>query len=74
MISVAYDPTAYGDRVAAKVRTWYEANRESWWSRHWWGLGAGPDRAGVHADEFMLGLLNAVYRADQEVRAEINKR
>jgi hypothetical protein len=61
------DPTSRGDEVAEKVRRWYEANRESWWGRHKPGIiGAGPDRDGSHADEFMLRFINAVYRADQE--------
>ncbi len=61
------DPTARGDMIADKVRQWYEANRETWWARHKPGImGAGPDRAGVHADEFMLRLIQAVYRADRE--------
>lgn len=61
------DPTARGDMVAEKVRAWYEANRETWWDRHnITGLGREPDRSGAHADEFILGLINAVYRADAE--------
>ena len=61
------DPTARGDMVADKVRQWYEANRESWWDRHKPGIiGAGPDRAGVHADNFILELIGVVYRSDME--------
>jgi hypothetical protein len=61
------DPTARGDIIADKVRVWYEANRESWWDRHKPGIiGSGPDRDGSHADEFMLRLISAVYRAEKE--------
>ena len=61
------DPTARGDLVASKVRAWYEANRETWWDRHKPGIiGAGPDRSGVHADEFMLRFIGEVYRVDNE--------
>jgi len=56
------DPTARGDLIADKVRTWYEANRESWWDRH----KPSADRNGLHADEFMLRLINAVHRAHEE--------
>jgi hypothetical protein len=56
------DPTARGDEIASKVRQWYEANRESWWDRH----RPSADRNGSHADEFILGLINAVSRADAE--------
>jgi hypothetical protein len=55
------EPTARGDEVAARVREWYEANRESWWTRYkylFWG--PAPDRSGAHADEFMLRLINQV--------------
>lgn len=55
------DPTARGDLVASLVRHWYERNRESWWDRHKPGIiGAGPDRSGEHADEFMLRLIGFV--------------
>lgn len=57
------EPSARGDEIAERVRAWYERNRESWWARHWTGLGAGPDRSGAHADEFMLRLVAAVQRA-----------
>ncbi len=61
------DPTARGDMIADKVRTWYEANRETWWDRHnILGFGHEPDRSGVHADEFMLRLIAAVHRAEEE--------
>lgn len=56
------DPTARGDIIAAVVRDWYERNRESWWARHKPGIiGAGPDRSGVHADEFMLRFIDKVH-------------
>lgn len=58
------DPTSRGDEVAASVRRWYEANRESWWDRH----KPSADRHGTHADEFMLRLIAAVYRSDGEVK------
>lgn len=59
------DPTERADRVAAEVRTWYERNRETWWQR-WrfnprgrvWERGA--------ADEFMLGLIEAVRAAEND--------
>jgi hypothetical protein len=62
------DPTARGDMIADKVRQWYEANRESWWDRHSiTGLGRSPDRSGVHADEFILRLISAVHKAEEDV-------
>ncbi len=52
------DPTSAGDMRAALMRRWYEHNRESWWERHKPGIfGAGPDRSGVHADEWMLRMM-----------------
>jgi hypothetical protein len=57
------DPTSAGDLIAEKVRSWYEANRESWWDRH----RPSADRKGVHADEFMLRLIRVVGLARQEV-------
>ena len=53
------DPTSVADDVAASVRTWYEANRETWWARH----RPGADRNGVNADNFMLRLVDAVRAA-----------
>jgi hypothetical protein len=45
------------------MRQWYEANRESWFDRHQINpLGRATDRSGVHADEFMLGLMNEARR------------
>ena len=61
-----YEPTAAGDAVAEYFRIWYEKNRESWWDRH----RPGADVRGGHADEFILGLLNEVYRIQQARSAE----
>lgn len=59
---MAMDPTARGDMHADLMRRWYEANRESWFDRHQIDpLGSATDRSGVHADEFMLRLIGAVY-------------
>lgn len=57
------DPTSRGDMIAEKVRFWYEANRESWWDRH----RPNGDRKGGHADEFMLGFVNSVRQATEEI-------
>lgn len=55
--------TSRGDLEAELVRRWYEKNRESWWDRNKPGIiGAGPDRAGTHADEFMLRFIGEVRR------------
>lgn len=59
------DPTARGDQIASKVRSWYEANRESWWARHR-PFAPSPDRDGTHADEFMLRLIGAVRKAEED--------
>lgn len=58
------EPTARGDYVAAKMREYYEAHRETWWQRHKPSIlpGRSPDRDGTHADDFMLGLINEVNR------------
>jgi hypothetical protein len=62
-VNTHIDPTSRGDMVADLMRRWYEANRESWWDRHKPGIiGAGPDRSGRHADEFMLRLISEVLR------------
>jgi hypothetical protein len=55
------DPTSRGDMEAAIIREWYERNRETWWNRIW-PFGAGPDRTGLHADEFMLRFIGEVHR------------
>lgn len=72
------DPTSRGDNIAEYLRVWYEANRETWLDRHYvLGLNSVPDRNGVHADEFMLALLNEVgriYRAmDMDERTQFQK-
>ena len=71
-MSFCGEPTADGDAVAGYVRQWYEIHRESWCARHSIcnPLGPGPDRSGVHADEFMLSFINEVGR----VQAECQKR
>lgn len=62
------DPTARCDLIAAKVREWYEANRESWWQRHRPQIFSYCDNSGITADNFALGLVEAVRRAEAEVR------
>lgn len=49
--------------LAEKVRTWYEANRESWWDRH----RPRAERKGECADNFMIRLIGAVYEAEIEI-------
>lgn len=51
------EPTSDGDSVAEYVRVWYEAHRESCVNRK---------TGSALADEFMLGLINEVYRVQQE--------
>lgn len=67
----SYDPASRGNEIAAYVRQWYEANRESWWDR----LGPRADRRGHHADEFMTRLVNEVtrVRADAKRQAKASK-
>jgi hypothetical protein len=62
-VPVAFDgdPTSRGDAVAREVREWYERNRESWWNR----LTSSAARKGIVADDFMLGLINAVHEAER---------
>lgn len=67
---IVLDPTARGDMVAERLRRWYEAHRESWWDRHRF-IGAAPDRAGVHADEFMLGFIIELGRIEAEIESEV---
>ncbi len=68
------DPASRGDMEASLVRRWYEKNRETWWARHS-PFGAGPDRSGAHADEFMLRLIGEVKRvsdlSDTELYREL---
>ena len=59
------DPTARGDMHADLMRQWYEANRETWLDRH--HVFHEPDRSGVHADEFMLRLIGAVYETENKL-------
>jgi hypothetical protein len=54
------DPTSAGDMRAELMRWWYEKNRETWWDRH----RLSADRKGIHADEWMLGLMNEASRID----------
>jgi hypothetical protein len=53
------DPTTRGDTVASMVRAWYERNRETTWDRYW--------RRSDTADNFMIGLVNAVHAAEKQV-------
>lgn len=59
------EPTADFDTAAEYLRSWYEANRETWWERRGkrWELGI--------ADNLMLGLLNEVYRIECEKRRQV---
>lgn len=53
------DPTTFGDCVADEVRRWYEANRETWWSRR--------KRRDGAADEFILSLISEVHRVEEKM-------
>lgn len=64
------EPTARGDAVAAKVREWYEANRESWWDRHRPQIFSHRDNGGIVADNFAINLVAAVRRAEAEIDKE----
>lgn len=57
------DPTARADAHAAKMREWYEDNRERWWAR----IGPNSDRSGFHADEFMLRFMAEAKRILEDV-------
>jgi hypothetical protein len=59
------EPTSDGDAVAEYLRVWYEAHRESRWERSKWNT-RGRRWEGPWADEFMLGLINEVYRINCE--------
>lgn len=59
-----YDPTSFGDQVAAQVRSWYEQNRESWSDRFW-----KPWR--TSADGFMLRFVRQVAKAERDLTVEI---
>jgi hypothetical protein len=64
------DPTALGDEFADRLRQWYEKNRETWFERHHWNiLGVDPDRYGTHADEWMLGFIQAY----EQIKADVYK-
>lgn len=71
MTGFSSEPTARGDEIAAMVRAYYEANRETWWQRHKPGIlpGRSPDRDGTHADDFILGLINEVNRVQALAKA-----
>lgn len=60
------DPTARGDEIADRVRSWYERNRETWFDRHW-PFGTNRKQGSALADNFMLGLVEAVFRAERDV-------
>lgn len=64
------DATSRGDIEAGLVREWYEKNRESWVARHS-PFGAGPDRDGSHADEFMLAFIGEVRRVGGMTDAQL---
>jgi hypothetical protein len=66
------EPTADFDESARCLRVWYEAHRESWWSRNRLSRNQRLLRAGV-ADEFMLGMLNEVYRINCEREAQLKR-
>lgn len=55
-----YDATADADARAAKVRAWYEANRETWWQRRRPQIFSYRDNSGVVADNFILRLIEVV--------------
>jgi hypothetical protein len=52
------DPTSVADDIAAEMRRFYEANRETWWDRLW--------RKEECADNLMLGLLFTAQRKMKE--------
>lgn len=69
------EPTADGDIAAEYLRIWYERNRETWWDRNNWGIwGSAPDRAGVHADNFMLRLMGEMGRINAERQRQADER
>lgn len=59
------ESTSDGDSVAEYVRVWYEAHREGWCDRHA-PFGVNRKIGSALADEFVLGLINEVYRVQQE--------
>jgi hypothetical protein len=55
------EPTADGDIAADWLRQWYEANRESWFDRHW-PFGVNRKHGSALADEWMLSFMQQFYR------------
>jgi hypothetical protein len=68
------EPTSDGDNAAEYLRVWYEAHRETWRDRHNYPFRQGyPGKAGVTADNFMLGLMNEMHRIESERRRQLAK-
>lgn len=59
------EPTSDFDMAGQYLRTWYEANRETWWDRQPLSRNQRRLRMGA-ADSFMLGLINEVGRIEDE--------
>ena len=59
------EPTADGDTAAEYLRAWYESNRETDRQRKGrpWELGL--------ADNFIIGLMNEVYRIESEKHRQV---
>jgi hypothetical protein len=55
------EPTADGDIAADFLRQWYEANRETWFDRHW-PFGWNRKHGSEVADNFMLEFIAQVQR------------
>lgn len=55
------EPTADGDIAADFIRQWYEANRESWFDRHW-PFGINRKNGSDIEDNFILELISQVGR------------
>lgn len=65
------DPTARADEIAARMREWYEANRESWWQRQMpVHLGGNLNMWRLASDDFMLRFVAQVQKVTDEVNAE----
>ena len=58
------EPTADGDIMADWLRQWYEANRESWFDRHW-PFGINRRHGSALADEWMLGFIQQFNRVQK---------
>lgn len=56
-----FEPTARGDMVADRVRSWYEHNRPSWYEDRF------RKRWQYTSDNFILGLINSVYDAENQI-------